>query len=157
MLTNYCYDNNGLGYRYVALDYVAQTGEMLFPDEATEAQLTAAFPGYVGADAAQTLLDQAQGLLNGGITLTCTSLSALDATYPLDNATIQLMMGEFMAIMAGTETADSYWPDVTGAVHTFTPAQFQAFGPQCFAVVKAVRNVILGQSTTLPSASVTIP
>lgn len=41
-----CYSNNGASMRAVDTDYVAQDGEVLFPDHATDADLAAAFPGY---------------------------------------------------------------------------------------------------------------
>lgn len=37
-----CYSNDGLSMRRVDADYTAETGEVLFATEATEADLTAA-------------------------------------------------------------------------------------------------------------------
>jgi hypothetical protein len=42
----FAYSNGGLSMRAVDLDYVAQAGEVLFLDYATDAQLATAFPGY---------------------------------------------------------------------------------------------------------------
>lgn len=42
----FCYFNGGASMRAVDADYVAQPGEVLFPDYATSEQLVAAFPGY---------------------------------------------------------------------------------------------------------------
>ena len=53
----YCYSNNGMSWRGVNDDYVAQTGEVLFPQIATPAQLTSAFSGYAAA-VSKASLDQ---------------------------------------------------------------------------------------------------
>lgn len=42
----YAYSNNGFSMRSVDDDYVAQTGEVLFPDHATISELNLAFPLY---------------------------------------------------------------------------------------------------------------
>ena len=42
-----CYSNNGASMRAVDLDYVAQAGEVLFADYATDVELAQAFSGYV--------------------------------------------------------------------------------------------------------------
>lgn len=41
-----CYSNNGFSFRAVNDNYVAQQGEAIFPDYATDGQLETAFPGY---------------------------------------------------------------------------------------------------------------
>ena len=43
----FCYSNSGASMRAVENGYVAQVGEIVFSDYATEAQLATAFPGYV--------------------------------------------------------------------------------------------------------------
>lgn len=52
----YAYFNNGLSLKAVYDDYVAQTGEVIFPDIATPEDLTAAFSGYAAAQAALNVL-----------------------------------------------------------------------------------------------------
>ena len=47
----YAYSNNGLSFRAVGADYIAQTGEVIFPDVATPEELTASFSGYAAAGA----------------------------------------------------------------------------------------------------------
>lgn len=42
----FCYSNNGASMRAVDPDYVAQDGEVLFADYATDAELAQAFSGY---------------------------------------------------------------------------------------------------------------
>ena len=44
-----CYSNNGASMRAVDADYVAQDGEVLFPDDASDADLAQAFSGYAPA------------------------------------------------------------------------------------------------------------
>jgi hypothetical protein len=51
----FAYFNNGINLKSVDPSYVAQTGEVLFLDYATPAELTAAFPGYAAAAAAQAV------------------------------------------------------------------------------------------------------
>ncbi|MET2828940.1 hypothetical protein [Mesorhizobium shangrilense] len=45
----FCYSNNGASMRAVDPDYVAQPGEVLFANYATEADLVEAFSGYAPA------------------------------------------------------------------------------------------------------------
>ncbi|CAN5264539.1 hypothetical protein BH10PLA2_BH10PLA2_00770 [soil metagenome] len=42
----YKYFNNGLSFEPIQDDYVAQNGEVLFPDYATADELRASFPQY---------------------------------------------------------------------------------------------------------------
>ncbi|UDL87979.1 hypothetical protein LGH82_22845 [Mesorhizobium sp. PAMC28654] len=42
----FAYSNGGMSMRAVDPDYVAQTGEVLFADYATDAELAGVFPGY---------------------------------------------------------------------------------------------------------------
>lgn len=63
----YCYSNNGLSWRGVNDDYVAQTGEVLFSQIATPAQLTAVFSGYVSA-ASKASIDQQIAALEAKMT-----------------------------------------------------------------------------------------
>lgn len=42
----FCYSNGGASMRAVNPGYVAQDGEVLFADYATDAELSEAFPGY---------------------------------------------------------------------------------------------------------------
>jgi hypothetical protein len=57
----FCYSNNGLSFRAVDSDYVAQTGEILFnvmnSTDVTEVQLLAAFPGRATAIKAQKIAE----------------------------------------------------------------------------------------------------
>lgn len=65
----YAYNNNGFSFRAVENTYTAQTGEVLFSDYATEAQLKAAFPGY-----AATQLEKLKAQNNAPILTQITAL-----------------------------------------------------------------------------------
>jgi len=45
----FCYFNNGLSFKSVESDYVAQSGEVLFSSYATSEELKLAFPEYNSA------------------------------------------------------------------------------------------------------------
>lgn len=82
----YCYSNNGLSMRAVAADHTPEAGEVLFADEAGEAALAAAFPGYAAARAAQETAETNAPLL--------AQLDALDAKS----------VRPLRAVLAGTAT-----------------------------------------------------
>ncbi|MHB1305288.1 MAG: DUF4376 domain-containing protein [Acidiphilium sp.] len=104
-----------------------------------------------------TLAQQATAALSAGLAITSTNTPALDGTYSCDDAAqarinrvavyVQ-MNGKFPG---GTSTIA--WLDATGAQHVFSVAQFQAFATAVGDYVAALDDVILGLSTTLPSAA----
>ena len=116
----------------VASNYVAQSGEVVFPDVATPAALTAAFAGYAAAAAAAAATLAGIEALAAGVPIQSTSTSSLNATYSCDggsqaniNATVTyiLLNGTFPG---GGSTMP--WADVTGAIHVFpNVAVFKGF------------------------------
>jgi hypothetical protein len=110
---------------------------------------------------APTLAQQAAALLFGGCHVTSTGTPALSATYPCDPTAQQQINAEITSILLNGTFADGEttigWLDATGASHTFSIAEFKALATEIAAFVSGCIKVINGQSTTLPSASVTIP
>ena len=95
-----------------------------------------------------------------GLTVTSTSTPAINGTYAID----QLSQMDIIAIetslnagkgFPGGATAFNY-ADTSGAMHSFTQANFTDFAAAVRDYVYGLRAVIAGASTTLPSATATI-
>ena len=75
-----------------------------------------------------TLQQQAMMLLAEPAALQCTSLPALDGTYPIDQTTQMQITGIAAAISAGLGLpgggATFNWPDAGGVAHPWPAAQF---------------------------------
>lgn len=108
-----------------------------------------------------TLPQQAAALLGTGLAITSTATPALNATYPATPAVQQQVIAEVTSILLNGTFADGTstieWPDVTGVGHAFTVAQFKALASAIAAFVSGCVKCLNGQSTTLPSATATIP
>lgn len=81
----FCYSNNGHSMRAVAVDYVAQSGEVLFPGYPTTEQLAAAFTGYAAQAASQSTLTQIEAL-EASITLRMMREAFLGSAAVISNA-----------------------------------------------------------------------
>jgi hypothetical protein len=108
-----------------------------------------------------TLVQRAQGLLGGLLTVTSTGTPALNGSYAIDPGTQAHMQAEMLCVTVTGAFADTTatlaWLDTGGTAHTFpSTAEFKAFALAVAAFVAACFKVINGTSTTLPSASVTI-
>ena len=112
------------------------------------------------APAVPTLAQLAWVAMAMGLTLTSTGTPALSGVYAVDT-TAQVINAEVTSILLNGTFADGTgsvsWPDTSGALHTFTVAQFKVFATAIGSYVAALFKVINGISTTLPSSSVTIP
>ncbi|MFL9952809.1 hypothetical protein PQR65_05280 [Paraburkholderia nemoris] len=125
---------------------------------ATAAQVTAIqSPAPTAAQAAASV---AQAALAAGLTVTSTGTPTLNGTYACD----QLSQMDIIAIetslnagkgFPGATTTFNY-PDVTGAMHSFSESNFTNFAAAVRDFVYALKSVIAGASTTLPAASTTI-
>ena len=109
-----------------------------------------------------TLAQQATVLLGAGLTITSASMPAINGLYAVDSAAQAHIQVETMAILLNGTFADGStflaWPDMIGAVHTFpSVAAFKVFANVVSAYVAALFKVGNGTSTTLPSATATIP
>lgn len=164
-MPTYAYWNNGTSRRAVEAAYVAQPGEVVFPDIATPDELTAAFSGYVVAAAAANAPAQYAAALMAGIQITSTATPSLNGTYPVDDTT----QGKITGIAAGINSNKGLpgggstfnYPDITGTMHAFGAADFLNFAAAVETYVYGLVQTevaLIGQHTaTWPSASVTIP
>jgi hypothetical protein len=111
---------------------------------------------------AQTLAQQAAAAISAGLTVTSTSNPALNGTYACDATAQSHLMAEMIALLNSSGatfadgTASIVWPNITGSLHTYTPAQFQPLALAIGAYVSALYKCINGVLATLPPAAVTI-
>lgn len=109
-----------------------------------------------------TLAQQAAAAINVGLAITSSGTSALDGIYACDDSR-QAKINRVAAFIAlngkfPANLTEMPWPDMSGAIHLFpTTATFQAFASAVASYVVELDAVIMGVSTTLPSASATIP
>jgi hypothetical protein len=100
--------------------------------------------------------------MSAGLAITSTSTPALDGTYACDATAQAHMMAEMIALLnsSGASFADGtnsiVWPNITGSLHTWAPAQFQPLALAIGAYVSALYKCINGVLATLPPAAVTI-
>jgi hypothetical protein len=110
-----------------------------------------------------SLIQQATIALYGSLTVTSTATPALSGIYAIDSTATDHIQAEMIALFAsnGTAFADGtasvVWPDISGATHSFTITQFQAFAQAIGAYVAALYKVLNGTLVTLPTATATIP
>jgi hypothetical protein len=110
-----------------------------------------------------TLAQQAQSAMAAGVTITSASNPLLNGTYACDATAQQHLMAEMIALQVSGNTlfADGtnsvIWPNITGSLHTYTPAQFQPLALAIGAYVAALYKCVSGVLTVLPAPSVTIP
>ena len=113
------------------------------------------------APPAPTLAQQAQVALGAGLAIVSATTPALDGTFAVDPTAQAHIIAEITAILLNGNFADGTssveWLDVAGGLHTFTVAQFKNFAAAVAAYVANAMKVLLGQSTSLPSATATIP
>ncbi len=157
----FAYSNNGLSFRGFDSTrpdiFTLEPGEILFDTPPTSAQLEAAFPGYAAAQASASLVQQAQVALAVGLQIVSTGTPGVSGTYALDAASQQKILTVFAAIGAGIQTGNVNYPDASGAIHTFTPAEFQAFTAAVYAYVQQLDEVVMGVTgVALPVQPVTI-
>jgi hypothetical protein len=110
--------------------------------------------------ASQALIQSAQMALAAGLNVTSTGTPTLNGTFAVD----QLSQMDVIAIetslnagkgFPGVSSTFSY-PDASGAIHTFSEANFTDLAAAIRDFVYGCRAVIAGTSTTLPASTVTI-
>lgn len=109
---------------------------------------------------AQALLQSAMLMLATGIAIVSTGTPALNGTYAVD----QLSQMDVIAIETSLNAGKGFpggattfgYPDITGARHSFSEANFTDFAAAVRDFVYACKSVIAGQSTTLPTTTATI-
>ncbi|WDD94657.1 hypothetical protein Bsp3421_004791 [Burkholderia sp. FERM BP-3421] len=110
--------------------------------------------------AAQELLLSAQSMFSAGIAISSTSTPALNGTYACD----QLSQMDIIAIETSINAGKGFpggattfnYPDVSGVMHAFSEANFTNFAAAVRNYVYALKSVIAGVSTTLPSSTAEI-
>jgi len=163
------YSNSGqiTGF-YDSVDSPAPAGVQAIAITDQEWQTCLSQPGWTVANGAlvapppyvPTLAEQAAAALMAPVAVTSTSTPALSASYTITRDDQTHIQAEVQSLMLNGTFADGSsavaWPDASGAVHTFTVAQFKAFATAVGAFVAACYKVLNGSSTTLPSAALTI-
>lgn len=151
----YVYSNNGLTGRWVdpGENYQPQAGEVILDPvvlghDVGPSDLAAVFPGYTVAAAAEADSAAAALALSDkiaqGIAITCAATPALNATYALDDQTLNEIgsvardSGAGLGLPGGLGTFT--YPDIDGSQHTFTAGELQA-------LYKAMRNLLLALNT----------
>ena len=112
---------------------------------------------------ALTFSQQAQGLIQAGLTVTSTSTPSLNAVYPCTEKTqskmaaIEVRLAANLGFPNGAQTQP--WKDSAGNWHELTVSQFVALAQSVSNFVAACDLIIDGNpdATTLPTAAVTIP
>lgn len=102
----------------------------------------------------------AQEALAAGISIASTSTPALDGTYACDSLT----QADIVAIETSLNAGKGFpggaalfnYPDTSGAMHAFSEANFTDFAAAVRDYVYALKSVIAGASTSLPSSAITI-
>lgn len=122
-----------------------------------------AAPAAPSLTAAQQMAMQAQVILAAGITITSPTLGLAAVTFAAGADVWPLVLSELAALQqsGGTTFADGdttvHWPDASGALHIFMPAQFSTLAKTLGAFVAGCRNVVIGKpGAALPAASITI-
>ncbi|NPT57375.1 hypothetical protein [Paraburkholderia elongata] len=103
---------------------------------------------------------QAQSALATGLKLTSTGTPALNGTFAcdplsqMDIIAIETSLNAGKGFPGGATTFN--YPDASGAMHAFSQSNFTNFAAAVRDYVYALKSVIAGASSTLPSASATI-
>ena len=107
-----------------------------------------------------TLAQQAQAMLSAGCQIASTGTPALNATYAVDSLSQMHVVAVETSIAAGKGLPGGggtvNWPDVTGALHAFTAANFSDFAAALRDFVFALSAIVASNSGTLPAQPVTI-
>lgn len=115
-----------------------------------------------------TPLQQAQEqyaeAIAAGLTVSWSTSTSLNATYPIDETTQFNMTAEVVAISTngafGTGQATRNWPTANGSYVSLTTAQFKLLATACMAyldnLVGAVQAVAAGGTPTWPANPATI-
>jgi hypothetical protein len=109
---------------------------------------------------APSIAQQAVALQAGGLAVSSSSDSALDATYPCDSLAQQHVSAEVVSLLLNGTFTDGAttisWLDVEGNAHELSIDQFKALATAIAVFVTGCARCASGQSTTLPSNAATI-
>ncbi len=149
------FQNAGKTYGYDDADQVALI-DAAIANKWTE--VTGTWPP--ASTASEQLMASATVLLSVPVAITSTSTPALSGSYGITMQDQAHIGAEVQSLMLNGTFADGSstvaWPDASGAVHTFSMAEFKAFATAIGAFVAACYKVLNGSSTTLPGNAVTI-
>lgn len=107
-----------------------------------------------------TLPQQAAQMMLSGLGIVSTATPSLNGTYAVD----QLSQMDIIAIETSLNAgkgfpggADSFnYADMSGVMHSFTAPNFTDFAAAVRDYVYALKSVVAGASTTLPSSTTTV-
>jgi len=151
----YAYSNNGMSMRAVSPDYVAQSGEVMFPGIASPEQLAAVFPEYAASVAEENSDSLYHAAVSAGVMLISSSTPSLNGTYSLTEAARGNIQAAYIGLKSGDGLpgggASFNYPDQNGGAHIFTATTFPPFA---IAMRDYYYALTQGQS---PAQPVTIP
>ncbi len=161
-MTGFAYSNGGLTFRAWDQPGNLASGEVYFAAPPTPTQLAAAFPGYTAAAALLQAGNAYNQWIGRGLTVTCTSVPAIDGTYAINAGSQHTIALEAQFISAFSEfttgsTTNLPWQLANGQFVVFpTTALFLAFSKAAGMAVAAAK-LATAQGAALPSNSVAIP
>jgi hypothetical protein len=112
-------------------------------------------------DLRRTIQQQAILLLNTPVvTVTCTSIPALNGDYPVDAGSRSNITGIAVAINGGLglpSGGDTFnYPDVTGTPHAWAATQFILFAHSVMVYIYNLSEAAGGNASTLPAATISL-
>lgn len=160
----FAYGNNGLGFRLCYSPCTLGAGEVFFSSTPTTQQLTDAFPGYTAAAAAVAAQGTYNAAILAGLGVTSTGTPALNATYALDQTTLDQIGSVARDAAAGLGLPGGggtfIYPDASGTPHSFSSANVQdlykAMRDYMFELNTTLATIQAGGQANWPEASVTI-
>ncbi len=112
------------------------------------------------APAPATLTQQAQTMLNTGISIQSTGDSSLDAVYACSLETQVNIQAEIISLILNSTFTNGEvtipWPDIGGVYHTFDVNHFKDFATKIGTTVGILKAIITAGSGTLPIQPVVI-
>lgn len=132
------------------LPYTVENGALTAP---TAAQLAA-------QQAPQAIASSVSSAFATGLEIISSSMPSVNGTYAID----QLSQMDIIAIETSLNAGKGFpgggatfnYPDTSGTMHAFSETNFTDFAAAVRDYVYALKSVIAGASTTLPSNSTTI-
>lgn len=136
-------------------------GTLVFGSDMSAAQISSVEAVYAAHDpSAVPLAEQAKAAMVGGLAIVSTATPALNGTYAVDRLSQMDVIAIETSLSAGKGfpggAATFNYPDASGAMHSFSEANFTDFAAAVRDFVYGCNAVIAGSSTTLPASTVTI-
>jgi hypothetical protein len=134
------------------------SGDIEFFDDTPSSVVTGVQEVYAAHDPATVpLKTQAQSALTAGLQIASTATPALNGVYAID----PLSQADIVALETSLNAGKSFpggvatfnYPDMSGAMHAFTETNFTNFAAAVRDYVYAIKSVIGGASTTLPTST----